>query len=61
VPWFFETVCTCDDSVERVARKQDKISGGRVVRSGHEFARFFKMHITITFCNRQPFGPGGAD
>jgi hypothetical protein len=65
VSWFFETVCTCyvsrDDRVESVARKQDKISGGKVVRSVHEFARFVKMHITVTFYIRQAFGPVGAD
>jgi hypothetical protein len=37
-----------------VARKQDKISDGKVVRLVHEFARYFKMHIPITLCIRQP-------
>jgi len=44
-----------------MARKQDMLSGGKVARSGHEFARFFRMHITKTFCIRQQFGAGGAD
>jgi hypothetical protein len=47
--WFFETACTCyvsrDEKVESVARKQDNISGGQVVRPVLEFARYFKMHI----------------
>lgn len=63
--WFFETAYTCyvsrDERVESVARKQDKILGGQVVRPVHEFARYLKMHITVTFCIHQPFDPGGAD